>query len=289
MSKKSQPQSGKERLALLQAEQARKSRQTKLLAILSGFVVLVLVVVGVSWAVASQKSKNADQEAQDNAKSAAFIPKLAKIPESTFTKIGAGAVSNPPSRMSDPKAETKNGKPVITYVGAEFCPFCAMERWSMVIALNRFGHFSGLKPDVSTANDNPPSIPTMTFRDAKYTSKYLVFNTYETKDREGNPLQEPPKSVTTTMQKDDPNGGIPYINFGGKLFSNGASYDGTSMSNKSSSWVMSKLQNPDSDIAKGVIGSANTISATICDLTGGEPTKVCQAPGVIAASGASSK
>lgn len=287
MSKKAPPQTGKEKLALLQAEQARKSRQTKLLALLSGFVVIVVAVVAISWAVASNRQKKADQEAKQKAKSTAFIGELKDIPTSTFASIGAGSTTNPPKPMSSPKAETKDGKPVITYVGAEFCPFCAMERWSLVLALNRFGSFSGLQPDVSTAQDNPANIPTMTFRKATYKSKYLDFNAYETQDREGNQLQTPPQSVTSIMQRENPGGGIPWMDFGGKMTSNGSTYQAAEMSNKSSDWVISQLKKPDSDLAKGIIGAANTLTATMCQLTDGEPTKVCQAKGVIAASGAS--
>ncbi len=289
MSKKTPPQSGKERLALLQAEQARKSRQTKLLALLSGFVVVVLAVVAISWAVASNKQKKADQEAQQKAKSSAFIGELKDLPTSTFAKIGAGSVTNPPKPMSTQKAETKDGKPVVTYVGAEFCPFCAMERWSLVLALNRFGSFSGLQPDVSTANDRPANIPTMTFRKATYKSKYLVFKPYETRDREGNPLENPPQSVATIMQRENPGGGIPWMDFGGKMTSSGSTYQAPQMSNKSSEWVMSQLKKPDSKLAQQIVGAANTLTATFCGLTDGKPTNVCQAKGVIAASGSSQK
>ena len=34
--------------------------------------------------------------------------------------------------------------PEILYMGAEYCPYCAAQRWSTIIALSRFGKFSGL-------------------------------------------------------------------------------------------------------------------------------------------------
>ena len=29
-------------------------------------------------------------------------------------------------------------------MGAEYCPYCAAQRWAMIVALSRFGTFSGL-------------------------------------------------------------------------------------------------------------------------------------------------
>ena len=46
-----------------------------------------------------------------------------------------------------------DGKPGVLYIGAEFCPFCATERWAMVNALGRFGTFSGLKITNSSTTD----------------------------------------------------------------------------------------------------------------------------------------
>src|SRR5438309_707950 len=36
------------------------------------------------------------------------------------------------------------GKTEVLYIGAEYCPYCAAERWSLVVALSKFGSFSGL-------------------------------------------------------------------------------------------------------------------------------------------------
>src|SRR5438876_6623085 len=46
-----------------------------------------------------------------------------------------------------------HGKPVVLYVGAQYCPFCAAERWALVLALSRFGHWAGLRPMRSTAGE----------------------------------------------------------------------------------------------------------------------------------------
>ena len=43
------------------------------------------------------------------------------------------------------------------YIGAEFCPYCAAMRWSMAVALSRFGTFTPLHGIHSSSTDVDPS------------------------------------------------------------------------------------------------------------------------------------
>ncbi|MEM3828811.1 MAG: DUF929 family protein [Conexivisphaerales archaeon] len=56
---------------------------------------------------------------------------------------------------------TQNGKSTFAYIGAQGCPFCAVQRVAMILALSRFGNFSKLFLDRSTTIDG--NIPTYTF------------------------------------------------------------------------------------------------------------------------------
>ena len=47
--------------------------------------------------------------------------------------------------------------------------------------------------------------------------------------------------------------------------------------------IASALSDPSSPIAKQVLAAANVLTAAICDVTGGQPTNVCTAPGVTGA------
>ena len=55
--------------------------------------------------------------------------------------IAAGGVTDPLEPVTGcPAALTgPSGSPELFYYGAEYCPYCAAERWSVVIALSRFG------------------------------------------------------------------------------------------------------------------------------------------------------
>ncbi|MCW1297431.1 MAG: DUF929 family protein [Candidatus Rehaiarchaeum fermentans] len=56
---------------------------------------------------------------------------------------------------------TQNGKSTFVFIGAEGCPFCALQRVAIILALSRFGNFSKLFLDRSTTIDG--NIPTYTF------------------------------------------------------------------------------------------------------------------------------
>src|SRR5215471_17073708 len=94
-------QSAREKIAA-QREAARKAERRNRMLITGGSTIVVLVVV-----------------------LAFIIVKLSqgKLP---FTP-GSGAPL------------TSGGKPEMLYIGAEYCPYCAAMRWSMAVALSRFG------------------------------------------------------------------------------------------------------------------------------------------------------
>ena len=117
------------------------------------------------------------------------------VPQAILT-----AVENPSSSVvirSDPAVQpaemirlpasamlaTVDGKPQVVFVGAEYCPYCAAERWSMVMWLSRFGTFKNLP----RSSPHPPtSIPTLTRSPStsrSYTSQYIDFSSNEVEDR----------------------------------------------------------------------------------------------------------
>jgi hypothetical protein len=47
--------------------------------------------------------------------------------------------------------------------------------------------------------------------------------------------------------------------------------------------IATALSDPTSPVAKAVDGSANVLTAALCEVTGQRPSAVCTAPGVVAA------
>ena len=72
----------------------------------------------------------------------ALIGKVTSVPAATLDQVGGGTVTAPPTTISG-AALTSGGKPEMLYIGAEYCPYCAAERWAMIVALSRFGTFKG--------------------------------------------------------------------------------------------------------------------------------------------------
>ena len=101
----------------------------------------------------------------------------------TFATVNTGDVQNPLTAVTPgvPILRDSAGKPIMLYVGAEYCPYCAAERWSMVVALNRFGSFSNLSIISSSSTDAYPNIPTFTFYKSSYSSPYITFQPVEVK------------------------------------------------------------------------------------------------------------
>lgn len=75
-------------------------------------------------------------------------------------------------------------------------------------------------------------------------------------------------------------GSIPFIYFGGKYLSSGASYAPDVLQDKSADAIATALSKPKSPIAQGIVGTANTFVAALCTLTGNQPGNVCSAPEV---------
>ena len=216
------------------------------------------------------------------------------VPAATLDQVGAGSVQAVPRKVDAP-ALTAGGKPKVLYVGAEYCPFCAAQRWPVVVALSRFGTWSGLGQTTSASDDVYPDTSTLSFHGATYASDYLSFTGVETNGRtkvngQYAKLDQLTAADSKTFQTyDQPPyitgsaGGIPFLDLGGSYVSSGASFDPQLLAGMSHRQVAAALADPTSPVAKAVDGSANVITAALCEVTGQQPTAVCTAPGVAAA------
>ncbi|TMG04401.1 MAG: DUF929 domain-containing protein [Chloroflexi bacterium] len=173
-----------------------------------------------------------------------------------------------------------NGRPEVFYYGAEFCPYCAAQRWPLIIALSRFGTFSGLQATTSSSSDVFPNTPTFTFRNATYTSQYLDFLSVETTDRDRNPLQTPTASERQLVSSYDPGGTIPFIDVANRYAMTGAMYTPDTLGGMSLRAVADALKDPSSTQARAIIGSANLTTAAICKANADQPGTVCSSSAI---------
>lgn len=197
------------------------------------------------------------------------------LPASQLDSVGQGTANNPIQPVSGTPLTGPGGKKEVFYYGAEFCPYCAAQRWPLVIALSRFGTFSALQLTSSSSSDVYPNTPTFTFRKATFTSQYVDFVAVETTDRDRNPLQSPTAAQQQVVSRFDPAGTIPFIDFGNQYASTGSGYSPSTLQGMSWLAVADALRQPDSTQARAILGAANLITAAICKMTGDQPSAVC--------------
>jgi hypothetical protein len=208
------------------------------------------------------------------------ITSITTIPATEFDAVGTGTAQNTLKPVSGTLLTGPNGRPEVFYLGAEFCPYCAAERWPMIIALSRFGTFSGLKTTTSSSTDAYPNTPTFTFHGAAYTSQYVDFVGVETSDRDGKPLESPTPAQRAIVSQYDTSGTIPFVDFGNRYAISGATYLPDVLSGMSWQAIADSLQQPASPQAKAILGSANLITAAVCKLTTDQPASVCASPAI---------
>lgn len=210
------------------------------------------------------------------------VASITSLPASEFDVVGQGTANNLIKPISGPPLTGSTGKPEVFYLGAEYCPYCAAERWPMIIALSRFGSFSGLTTTTSSSSDIYPNTPTFTFHGATYTSQYIDFRSVEETDRNQNPLETPTAAEQQLVTKYDTSHSIPFVDFGNRYAFAGAMYSPQALSGSSWQTIALNLQQADSAQAKAIIGSANLITAAICKLTGDQPQSVCSSASITA-------
>ena len=218
-------QNAREKIAAQRAA-ARRAEVRKRVLITAGSVVAVLAIV-VAFIAVKAFNKAPSSSTPASAQPASVTKNVTTVPASTLNSVGLGSIlSYNPSPISSVSgsALTSNGKPEMLYIGAEFCPYCAAERWAMAIALSRFGTFtSPLNYIHSSSTDTDPNTPTLTFYKTTYSSKYLVFTPVENETVSHALLQTPTAAQQTLWNKYNPNA-YPFIDFGNKYVIKNPSY-----------------------------------------------------------------
>jgi thiol-disulfide isomerase/thioredoxin len=268
-------QSARARIAA-QQEAARRAEARRRALIVGGCVVVVLaIVLGIVLSKVLSKSPSPPPGPATEQLPASVQSKIMTVPPSTLSAVGTGTfISGSLTPLTGPPL-TSGGKPEMLYIGAEWCPYCAAERWAMAVALSRFGTFSPLRGIHSSSSDRYPSTSTLTFYRSTYTSRYLVFTPVESEDVNQNPLQTPTAAQRALWAKYDPPGNtFPFIDFGNRFLAM-ATYDPGVLQGLTWSQIASDLHDPSSPVAKGAVGSANVFTAVICKLTGNAPAGVC--------------
>jgi hypothetical protein len=249
-------------------------------------VVVALVVIKLATSGGSATTASPNQPAPPE-----VVAGVTGVDPATFEQVGRGSVTNLPTPVRGTLERGPDGKPQVTYIGAEYCPFCAGERWALVAALSRFGTFSDLQLTHSASDDIYPNTPTFSFVGSSYSSPYVNFSPVELQGnvRSGSgyqTLQTPTTEQRNVLQTYDAPpyvpaqsaGAIPFIDIAGQYVLSGASYDISALRGMTPQQIATALSDPSSPAAKGILGSANVLTAAICTSTDNQPADVCGSP-----------
>lgn len=240
-----------------------------------GSVLGIAALVVVIAVVAITHKSGSDPAGNRAVASPAVVRAVSSVPSATLASVGAGPVTTFPSKVSGQPPLTSGGKPEMLFIGAEFCPYCAAERWPMAVALSRFGTLNGYDTVSSSASDVDPKTPSLDFYRYHYASKYLTFKAVENEDRNHKTLQPTTAAQDALWVKVEGSASYPFVDFGNKYAITGPSYDPATLKGLTQAQIASQLSSPTSKVSKAVNGAANVITAAICGMTNNQPAKVC--------------
>ncbi|MGP8058575.1 MAG: DUF929 family protein [Acidimicrobiales bacterium] len=277
---------------------ARPPRRSPTALLTWGAVALVLIIVVVLVVVKITGSSTPASV------SSAFIPTstqivddVTSVPTSVYDKVGiSSSVTQviPPTLTKGQKPLVVNGLPGIFYFGAEYCPYCAAERWAIVTSLARFGKWENLGDMESSTSDVFPGTQTFTFVKAKFTSPYVGLQTAEVYSNQPSasggyePLQRVTSAQNALVTTYDSSkyfpgsqgNSFPFVSIGNKALVSGASYSPSILQGLSRSEIASNLDDPTNPATQAILATSNYLSASTCHIDGQMPASVCTSKGV---------
>lgn len=264
----------------------RKKKHTSLYLV-GGILALIAIIIGgfvliqrLQTTQASTTPGGGQLEPLDST----VFQEVIGVSQTTWKAIGTGGMTQPFSKTTKTSPlKGANSLPEFLYIGGEYCPNCAAERWAILNALSRFGTFSKIS-QIHSAEEN---ISTLSFEDSSYTSQYVDFVPREIN---GNVASSSGgyttlDTLTADQQQifngEDSEGDIPFIDVGNHYKLIGANYEYTTLEDSNGnplSWqdIASSLSQTNSPIAQAILGAANYLTAAICSVDGQQPGSVCQ-------------
>ena len=221
-------------------------------------VVVVLVVVKLTGTSTTPPPSNGPAPQALPSSTAAEVT---GVPASVFNAVGISSPTVPVSRaraITGQPPLTSGGRPEVLYVGAEFCPYCAAERWPLVVALSRFGTLSGLGTMQSNANGAFPNLQTLTFATTTYKSRYVAFVSRERYSDQQNSagtafvdfqLLDPAEASVfdrydVPARTGQPKGTLAFVDVGNRYVSAGSSFPPSFLSGLSRNQIANGLIRP---------------------------------------------
>ena len=258
-------------LSVLRARSRRRQRRR-----LAGFSMTAAMVLAAFGLIALPGGRG-----PGNVRLAAYFQAGVSVPDATLAAVGLPASVTTPTKVTT-LGPTAASNGAVVYVGAGFCPYCALQRWALLVALSKFGTFSELSSAVySSSSDIYPNLASWSFAGVQYSSPYFSFEPTElgssTPGIQG--TYQPPQMMTpgeqAAYEQFDPQKGLPFVDIGNQYVAVGAIASPAPLEGLSLEQIGSSLENPSSPVAQAVDGSANYLVAAMCRLVHGGGPAIC--------------
>lgn len=237
----------------------------------AGLAMVALVIAG---AVALFLARGGD-----SGTNAAAAAASASVPASSHQVSGPASVALGQVRRESGEPLLDGGRPLVFFMGAEWCPFCASERWALVEATSRFGTWSGLKELHSrSGQDFFPSLPTYDLAGATYRSAYISLRHVEVATVDGEPLQKLGSFEERLVDEYDKLGSVPFLLAAGSpgRYSVELAYSPGLLEGQSFAALRESVAAAaPTPAVEAIGGEADALTALICKLDGRQPAGVC--------------
>ncbi|HUA72365.1 MAG TPA: DUF929 family protein [Solirubrobacteraceae bacterium] len=182
---------------------------------------------------------------------------LATAAENALAENRISLASVHPLRNQPPL--THAGEPEVVLVAPDSCAGCALESWGVVAALSQFGTFADLNLSQS-ATTQRPIVRGFTFRSAAYGSPLVTFVIAAPSTHVPHPL--------------------PFVDVASKYADVGSPASPSVAGNLPWRQLAGSLGRPKTAAGQALDGTAELLTAEICEATGGAPAAVCGAAAV---------
>jgi hypothetical protein len=210
-------------------------RQTKARRILVPLA-LVGVVMAVLVGLVASSLASGGTIAREGVASTTVVDQATSVPLNVLTAVGERRQATTLLPVQSDSLSIA-GKPGIVFVSEESCPFCAAERWPLVIALSHFGLRT-----TELANNAGHPLQTETPLDTELIGHYDV-----------------PPYVNSA----DQSGAVPFLDIDNHDILAGAQYSPQVLAGLSMSQIAGQLDDPASAVAMAIDESANALIAAI--------------------------
>jgi len=255
----------------LRARQRKREQTRRLTIIITVVIIAVSIAVGIYFVTTANAGTALDK--YDGLQvSTQHLTSLQRMSDQPYGPAATSAMESQVISYGGAQF-ISNGKPVVVYVGAEFCPFCAIERWPLIMALERFGNFTNLRYTTSAVDEG--DYASFTFVGSSYTSNYIAFRGYEDEDRSSAPLQTVPANYSAVWSNFG--NGFPFLDFGNTYVIKASVLPFPDIiGGKNWTAILNDIATSDS-VGLQIREAANLITGVICKITQGAPVAVCSA------------